>query len=165
MPTSARPAPCRRAFHTPPLYICFLVMPPAALSCRRKRGNQVGAGIPISPPRHTPETANRGLRPLLDVPPGKEGMPARPERRGRYNVSPRRPGAASRTARGKLQGGIAIAPSWSFQGMGVGKGEIEIPLPNRLFRPFLAAQKGARRRLDKKAGVKKGSHGRRASPA
>ncbi|EHM42290.1 hypothetical protein HMPREF0372_03184, partial [Flavonifractor plautii ATCC 29863] len=44
-------------------------------------------------------------------------------------------------------------------------GKSKSPLPNRLFRPFLAAQKGARRRLDKKAGVKKGSHGRRASPA
>ena len=94
-------------------------------------------------------------------------MPAHPERRGRYNVSPRRRKAASRTARGKLQeGGIAIPPSWSFQGgWALGRGKIEIPLPNRLFRPFLAAQKGARRRLDKKAGVKKGSHGRRASPA
>ena len=56
-------------------------------------------------------------------------MPARPERRGRYNVSPRRRKAASRTARGKLQeGGIAIPPSWSFQGgWALGLGKIEIP--------------------------------------
>ena len=78
MPTSARPAPCRRAFHTPPLYICFLVMPPAApLSCRRKRGERrVGAGDSDFPRPDTPplETANQGAAaPLLDVPPRKGG--------------------------------------------------------------------------------------------
>ena len=33
-------------------------------------------------------------------------------------------------------------------------GKSKFPLPNRLFRPFLAAQKGARRRHDKKADTK-----------
>ena len=39
-------------------------------------------------------------------------------RRGRYSVSPRRRKSTSRTAWGKFQeGGIAIPPSWPFQGV------------------------------------------------
>ena len=45
-------------------------------------------------------------------------FPYRPERRRRYGVSPRRRKATDRTTWGKFQeGGIAIPPSWPFQGV------------------------------------------------
>ena len=93
-----------------------------------------GRGIPISP-APTPHPLKRPIRgaaaPLLDVPPGGQGGNplAWLVRRGRYGVRPRRRNVISRTAWGKFQeGGIAIPPSWSFQGgWALGRGEIEIP--------------------------------------
>ena len=49
------------------------------------------------------------------------------------------------------------APPHTSKGWIVKAGEIGIPRLNWLFRPFLATQKGACRRLNKKTGVKKGN--------
>ncbi len=141
-----------------------------ALSCRSGEDGS-GRGIPISP-APTPHPLKRPIRgaaaPLLDVPPRKGGYTSPSGAAGALQRKPPPPesrqqdGSGETPRRGNRNSPFLVVS----RGMGVGKGgKSKFPLPNRLFRPFLAAQKGARRRLDKKAGVKKGSHGRRASPA
>ena len=114
-------------------------MPPAApLSCRRKRGKTGrGGGFRFPPPTpHPLKRPIRGCGPCWMYP-RKEGMPARPERRGRYNVSPRRRKAASRTARGNSKKGNRNSPSWSFQGgWALGRGKIEIPPSQPVLSPL-----------------------------
>ena len=133
MPTSARPAPCRRAFHTPPLYICFLVMPPAApLSCRRKRGERrVGAGDSDFP--------------LLDVPPRKGGYASPSGAAGALQRKPppsesrQQDGSGETPRRGNRNSPFLVVS----RGMGVGKGENRnSPFPTGSFAPFWPLRKG-----------------------
>ena len=150
MPTSARPAPCRRAFHTPPLYICFLVMPPAApLSCRRKRGERrVGAGDSDFPRPDTPplETANQGgCGPPLDVPPRKGGYASPSGAAGALQRKPppsesrQQDGSGETPRRGNRNSPFLVVS----RGMGVGKGENRnFPFPTGSFAPFWPLRKG-----------------------
>ncbi len=99
--------------------------------------------------------SGRGQAPPYVPAPFPGFLTYRPVRRGRYSVSPRRRESASRTARGSSKKGESQFPLLGrFKGWIVKAGEIGIPRLNRLFRPFLAAQKGARRRHDKKADTK-----------
>ncbi len=77
---------------------------------------------------------------------------------GALQRKPPPPGTIGRTTWGRFQRWGPGGPLFGrFKGMGAGKGKSKSPLPGRLFRPFLSAQKGARRRHDKETGVKKGN--------
>ena len=154
MPTSARPATVSARPSTPLLYLLSCHASGSGLSCRRKPEKQVRAGSSISPaPTSLLETANQGARPPIGCAEGREGIPARPGRRGRCQAPAA--GKPPRQLWETPRRGIAIPPSCRFR-MGVGKGNRN-PLSNWLFAPFGRSER-ARRRPDDKSRCQKGFH-------
>ena len=125
-------------------------------ACRRRP--LVGADVGIGPYTGEPSAGGGQARPYVQAP-SSGFLPYRPVRRGRYGVSPRRRCAIGRTTWGRFQRWGPGGPLFGrFKGDGCREGgKSKSPLPGRLFRPFLSAQKGARRRHDKETGVKKGN--------
>ena len=119
----------------------------------RQRGKK---GCPGGGGPYAGEPSASGDEPRPYVPAPSLGfLPYRPVRRGRYGVSPRRRKATGRTTWGDSKDG-ARRPLFGRFGDRCREGGNRNPLPGRLFRPFLAVQKG-RRRHNKKAVVKKGN--------
>ena len=110
-------------------------------------------------PLHGGTICGRGQARSYVPAPSSGFLPYRPVRRGRYGVSPRRRCAIGRTTWGRFQRWGPEGPLFGrFKGDGCREGgKSKSPLPGWLFRPFLATQKGARRRHDKNPGVKKGN--------
>ena len=108
-------------------------------------------------PLHGGTICGRGQARSYVPAPSSGFHPYRPVRRGRYGVSPRRRCAIGRTTWGRFQRWGPEGPLFGrFKGDGCREGgKSKSPLPGWLFRPFLATQKGARRRHDKKTDTKK----------
>ena len=123
-------------------------------ACRRRP--LVGADVGIGPYTGEPSAGGGQARPYVQAP-SSGFLPYRPVRRGRYGVSPRRRCAIGRTTWGRFQRWGPGGPLFGrFKGDGCREGgKSKSPLPGWLFRPFLATQKGARRRHDKKTDTKK----------
>ena len=142
---------------------CFLVKPPAGpfLSGQKGAKEPVGKGEFRFSPFPTPiplETTKKGeLRfPLLGVSPEPSCWRLSDGGGLRCNAPAAPDGLAYPPFLGGTSNRGAAAPLIGrFKGWGVGAGEIGIPRLNWLFRPFLATQKGARRRHDKKTDTKK----------
>ncbi len=122
-------------------------------------------------PLHGGTICGRGQARSYVPAPSSGFLPYRPVRRGRYRVIPPPRGgggarpppppprrcAIGRTTWGRFQRWGPEGPLFGrFKGDGCREGgKSKSPLPGWLFRPFLATQKGARRRHDKKTDTKK----------
>ncbi len=117
----------------------------------KKAGGKTGRGrgILISPaptPHHPLKRPIRGLRPPYGcTPPGREGIPARPERRGALQRKPPPPESRQQDSSGETpRRGNRNSPFLVVsRGMGVGKGgNRNPPFPTGSFAPFWPLRKG-----------------------